>query len=127
MSVPGIFVGYNTIYWSLYLVCMIGAISQVILLLCLIRDPLKCFRNSATYLVANLAVSDLAVVLEMIFGMFGSPNSWVRSLSHTSFFASILTILSISADRYMMVAHPFKHRLVMNGKKAAFHAHCIFV
>jgi hypothetical protein len=71
-------------------------------------------------MVANLAVSDMAVVLEMIFGMFGSPNSWVRSLSRTSFFASILTILSISADRYMMVAHPFKHRLVMNGKKAAF-------
>jgi uncharacterized membrane protein len=29
-------------------------------------------------------------------------------------------ILPISADRYMMVARPFKHRLVMNGKKAAF-------
>jgi hypothetical protein len=62
----------------------------------------------------------MVVVLEMIFGMFGSFNSWVRPLSHTPFFASILTILSISADRYMMVAHPFKHRLVMNGKKAAF-------
>jgi hypothetical protein len=85
-----------------------------------IKDPLKCFRNSATYLVANLAVCDMVVVLEMIFGMFGSPNSWVRPLSHTPFFASILTILSISTDRYMMVAHPFKHRLVMNGKKAAF-------
>ena len=120
MSVPGIFVAYNTIYWSVYLVCIIGAISQVILLVCLIIDPLKCFRNSATYLVANLAVSDLAVVVQMVFGLFGSSNFWVRSLSYTSFFASILTIFSISADRYMMVAHPFKHRLVMNGKKAAF-------
>jgi hypothetical protein len=70
--------------------------------------------------VANLAVSDLAVVVQMVFGLFGSSNFWVRSLSYTSFFASILTIFSISADRYMMVAHPFKHRLVMNGKKAAF-------
>jgi hypothetical protein len=119
MSVPSILSGYNTIYWSLYLVCITGAISQVILLVCLIKDPLKCFRNSATYLVANLAVCDLAVVSQMIFGTFASRNPWLCSLSHASFYASILTILSISVDRYIMVAHPFKHRLLMNGKKAA--------
>ena len=119
MSVPSIFNGYNTIYWSVYIVCITGAVSQVVLLICLIKDPLKCFRNSATYLVANLAVSDLAVVLEMIFGTFTSLRPHVRSFSHTSFYASILTILSIAVDRYIMVAYPFKHRSFMSGKKAA--------
>ena len=118
MAVPNIFVGYNTMYWSLYAVCIAGAISQMVLLICLIKNPLKCFRNSSTYLVANLAVCDLAVVLEMIFGMFNSLDLYVRSLSHTSFYASILTILSIAVDRYVMVAYPFKHRLLMSGKKA---------
>ena len=118
MSLPNIFVGYASMYWSVYAVCIIGAISQVVLLICLIKDPLRCFRNSSTYLVANLAVSDLAVVLEMIFGTFNSLEPHVRSVSHVSFFASLLTILSIAVDRYVMVVHPFKHRFVMSGSKA---------
>ena len=118
MSLPNIFVGYASMYWSVYTVCIIGAISQVVLLICLIKDPLRCFRNSSTYLVANLAFSDLAVVLEMIFGTFNSLEPHVRSVSHVSFFASILTILSIAIDRYAMVVHPFKHRFFMSGRKA---------
>jgi hypothetical protein len=112
MAVPNIFVGYNTMYWSLYAVCIAGAISQMVLLICLIKNPLKCFRNSSTYLVANLAVCDLAVVLEMIFGMFNSLDLYVRSLSHT-------------VDRYVMVAYPFKHRLLMSGKKPVYGS-CLF-
>ena len=112
MVIPSIIDGYTTIYWSVYTVCITGAMSQVVLLVCLIKDP----RNSSTYLVANLAVADLAVVLEMIFGAFNSLPP-VRSASHISLYASILTILSIAIDRYVMVVHPFKHRFVMSGKK----------
>ena len=118
MPLPSLIEGYRTMYWSVYAVCITGAISQVILLICLIKDPLKCFRNSSTYLVANLAVSDLAVVLQMICGTFNSLEPHVRSISYTSFYASLLTILSIAFDRYAMVAHPFKHRFFMSGKKA---------
>ena len=120
MGCLGVLWGYDTFYWSMYLICIAGTILQVILLVCLVRDPLKCFRNSATYLVVNLAVCDLAVVLEILFGTFHSSNPWLRTISYTPFFASILTISSISADRYMMVAHPFKHRLMINGNKATF-------
>ena len=119
MPLPSIFDGYDTIYWSVYILCVTGAISQTVLLLCLVKDPLKCFRNSATYLVANLAVCDLAVLLGLMFGLFGSSDPRARSLAHTSFFGSVLTVSSIAVDRYMMVAHPFKHRFLMSGKKAA--------
>ena len=117
MVIPSILDGYTTIYWSVYTVCITGAISQVLLLICLIKDPLKCFRNSSTYLVANLAAADLVVVLEMIFGAFSSLPP-VRSASHVALYASILTILSIAIDRYVMVVHPFKHRFFMSGKKS---------
>ena len=120
MPLLSILDGYDTIYWSVYIVCLTGAISQTVLLVCLLKDPLKCFRNSATYLVANLAVCDLAVLLGFMFGLLGSREPHVRSLAHTSFFASILTISSIAVDRYIMVAHPFKHRFLMSGKRAGW-------
>ena len=120
MPLPSILDGYDTMYWSVYIVCLTGAISQTVLLVCLLKDPLKCFRNSATYLVANLAVCDLAVLLGFVFGLLGSREPHVRSVANTSFFASILTISSIAVDRYVMVAHPFKHRFLMSGKRAGW-------
>ena len=127
MALPSIFDGFDSMYWSVYIVCVIGAISQTVLLVCLVKDPLKCFRNSATYLVANLAICDLAVLFELLFGLLGSSEPHVRSLAHTSFYASILTISSIAVDRYLMVAHPFKHRFLMNSKKAAGWIACIWL
>ena len=119
MSVPNIFTGYNTMYWPLYIVCLSGVLFQTMLLVCLVKDPLKCFRNSATYLVANLAVCDLIFLLFVTVGAYSSKEPHVRSLSHTSFYSSILTIFCIAVDRYFMVTHPLKHRLMMSGKKAA--------
>ena len=128
MALPSIFDGFDSMYWSVYIVCVIGAISQTVLLVCLVKDPLKCFRKSATYLVANLAICDLTVLFELLFGLLGSSSEpHVRSLAHTSFYASILTISSIAVDRYLMVAHPFKHRFLMNGKKAAGWIACIWL
>ena len=50
-SVPGILVG------------ILGVVSNVLLLVAFIKDPLKCFRNSGTYLMMNLSVSDCLMCL----------------------------------------------------------------
>ncbi|XP_028415760.1 uncharacterized protein LOC114539332 [Dendronephthya gigantea] len=47
----------------MYIIGLYGVVSHVLLLIAFIKDPLKCFKNSATYLVANLAVSDLLISL----------------------------------------------------------------
>ena len=49
-------------YRPCYLVGFISVIGQVLLLIAFVRDPQKCFRNLATYLLANVAVSDLTVL-----------------------------------------------------------------
>ena len=117
MSFPNIFMGYTTMYWSLYTVCITGAIVQIILLICLLKDPLRCFRNSASYLVANLAICDLIVDVLMLMGTMNSGKSYVQALSHVPYFASFLSLLSIAVDRYFIVVHPFKHRSYMSGMK----------
>lgn len=104
-------------YLPLHIIGLCGVILHVLLLIAFIKDPLKCFRNSATYLVANLAVSDLMM------SSCGPYLTWVlhsrslRSIIDISFGVSVITIISIAADRWLMVTYPFKHRYLMNGKK----------
>ena len=90
------------------------------LLIAFIKDPLKCFRNSATYLVGNLALSDLLVGLMLLTRTFlESENAVVVFLHLFSFYSSMWTIFSIALDRYLMITYPFKHRFLMSVKKMA--------
>ena len=102
-------------------VCSIGIVANLMLLVAFIKDPLKCFRNSATYLVGNLALSDFVhnIMFTSIISFGYYPNGIVEFLQYLSFYSSISTIFSISLDRYLMIAYPFKHRFLMSGKKMA--------
>ena len=98
-----------------------GAVLNILLLIAFIKDPLKCFRNSATYLVMNLSVSDcLTCIVSVchrvtkldnngVFLAFESLLIWFTS-------ASVLWIFSISVDRYIIIVYPIKHRILIKGK-----------
>ena len=84
-----------------------------------IKDPLKCFRNSGTYLVMNLAVSDCLTCLLSLYFSFTSggvlhqiPNFFVGWIGCMSF----VSITSISIDRFLLVAYLMKYRILMKGK-----------
>ena len=98
-----------------------GTTSNALLLIAFIKDPLRCFRNSGTYLVMTLSVSDLytclfdvpfhlrAIIitgLELVF----------QFLSMTSGIVSLVSIASISIDRFLLVAYSLKHRHLITGK-----------
>ena len=114
-------VGFEFTYFKLswIIISVLGVVSNVLLLAVFIKDPLKCFRNSGTYLVMNLAVSDCLTCL-----FFPSLNV-VKMTPYppifqflTSFFASVsfLSVLSVSIDRFLIVAYPMKYRVLINGK-----------
>ena len=93
-----------------------GVVLHVLLLIVFIKDPLKCFRNSATYLVANLAVSDL--IASLIGPYLILFRHWILYIiTVIALGVSLVAIVSIAADRYLMVAYPFKHHYLMSGKK----------
>ena len=100
-------------------IAILGLVSNVLLLVAFIKDPLKCFRNSGTYLIMNLSVSDCLMCLLWLLS-----NKTGRIFSHLIllfFFhwiggVSFVSIASISIDRFLMVASPIKHRILMNGK-----------
>ena len=106
-------------------ICTLGVASNVSLLVALIKDPLKCFRNSGTYLVANLSLCDCLTCLFVLLFYVMEEKSPSRSIV-TIFlglwfgYGSFMSIVSISVDRFLMVVYPIKHRIYIKGKSMVF-------
>ena len=107
LNVPGI------------IICTLGVVSNVLLIVAFIKDPLKCFRNSGTYLVMNLSVSDcLMCLISLSFNI--TPRVTLCPIFYFFVYwigsASFVSITSISIDRFFMVVCPIKHRILMKDK-----------
>ncbi len=114
-------------------ICPVGVFMHLLLLIAFLKDPLKCFRNSGTYLVGNLAVSDflacLLAISRNIIKTTADETSWSRigdylwivvpTVSYTS-------IVVISIDRFFMVVYPLQHRSWMKEKSLAVWIACIW-
>ena len=104
------------------IICLLGLISNLLLLNAYIKDPLKCFGNSGSYLVINLTVSDFLACLIAPFNFSVNVKSWMLVFSwFVAYFYSVstATLVSISIDRYLMVAYPLKHRVLLKRKVIA--------
>ena len=99
--------------------CFFGIISHVLLLAAFIKDPLKCFRNNGTYLIINLAVSDFIVCLYGLWKINFTPTEHLESTGSVCYSVSVITIFSISLDRYIIVNYPLRHRVLMDTKVMA--------
>ncbi len=103
-------------------ICILGVVANGLLLVAFFKDPLKCFRNSATYFVTNLSISDcLTCLFALFFDITASymteENREIISFLVVSFaIVSLVSLISISIDRFLMVAYPIKHRILMKGK-----------
>ena len=97
-------------------------VSNGLLLLAFFKDPLKCFRNSATHFVTNLSISDCLMCLFALFfyitaNYMTAENREIILFLQTSFaIVSLVSLTSISIDRFLMIAYPIKHRTLMKGK-----------
>jgi hypothetical protein len=96
---------------------ILGVASNVLLLVAFIKDPLKCFRNIS----CNEPVSFRPphTFIRSIFHQQGNnrlaaPDFWISRSVVQAFLSCIIT--SISIDRFLMVAYPIKHRILMRGK-----------
>ena len=107
---------FEVAYLPTYIVGGVGIVANMMLLIAFIKDPLRCFRNSATYLVGNLALSDLMYCMAVIASVERNPN--VNNFCRVfALYVSMWTIFSIAVDRHTMIAYPLKHRLLMRRKK----------
>ena len=99
-----------------YVVMFTGFFANVFLVIGLIMDPLKCFRNSSSYLIMNLAVSDILVNLLWFLAQYVRPC--VHGLSahpvvYVPPYVGCTSIATMAFDRYMSCVHPFKYRILI--------------
>ena len=107
-------------YLPIYFTLSAGVVSHLLLFICLLKDPLKCFRNSATYLIANLALSDfITCSAGLLIRMTWKISITIFYVWNTAMLVSLLSIFSIAIDRYVLTVHPFKHRVLLNGRRIA--------
>ncbi len=99
-------------------ICTLGVVSNGLLLLAFFKDSLKCFRNSATHFVTNLSISDCLTCLFALFfyitaNYMTAENRKIVLFLVVSF--EMVSLTSISIDRFLMVAYPIKHCILMKG------------
>ncbi len=118
----GTIVTWNlTVYLS---IIVIGAIANVLLLLAIYKNPLKCFRNPTTYFIANLAIADLlnslfhfeeVLVTQTTYrSTFCLPGAWGTINSALLDFFDLLPFPSVAVlalERYVSIAHPLWHQV----------------
>ena len=100
-------------------ICILGVVSNELLPLAFFKDPLKCFRNSTTHFVTNLSISDCLTCLFALLTaneMIAENRKIILFLIESFAGVSLVSLTSISIDRFLMVAYPIKHRILMKGK-----------
>ena len=95
---------------SLWIINISGVVLNFLLLVAFIIDPLKCFRNSGTYLVMNLSVSDCLLSIFYLFRTikltpFLSTIAYFLVIWTGGVSSASLTSISISIDRFLIVAY----------------------
>lgn len=104
-------------YLPFYFLVFTGTVCNVLLLFGLAKDPLKCFRNSTSYLIMNLAVSDILTCLCRLIEvhcLLGDGKLYF--VLHFPAYVSMFSALFLAIDRYLITVFPLKYKLLVTWK-----------
>ena len=99
------------------------------IVIAVVKDPLKKLRSPFNYFVINLAVADLIVgIISMPIGIYNhtleylktKPDVLKRVFTVTLFIsltASLLCLITLSVDRYVAITFPMKYRSNLTWRK----------
>ncbi len=113
---------WNYVVYSFIMLC--GTVANCLLLFAIYRDPLKCFRNSTTIFILNLAISDLlnnCVNLSELFlsltnagGVYGLSDLCGKMVMFSfdcSFYSTFPCVFSMAVERYLAISRPLWHKV----------------
>ncbi len=102
---------------------LLGAIINALILLCIQRNPLGCFRNSSSYLVAHQAFSDLVISMFIAVYYIATfcDDSITEKISTIAKVFVVLTVTSfmalflVSLDRFLAIRFPIRYRIYVKA------------
>ena len=104
-------------------------LGNLMIVIAVVKDPLKKLRSPFNYFVVNLAVADLIVgIISMPIGIYNhtleylktKPDVLKRVFTVTLFIsltASLLCLITLSVDRYVAITFPMKYRSNLTWRK----------
>ena len=112
-----------TIFFSI--LTLTGFLCNLILLICMIKDPLHIFRNPSSYLIANLAIGDLETCVGQLVVQGLPLIGHVDIANHAfnngiTFFGpdlSLMCLLSLAVERYFCITRPILYRVHFTSTK----------
>ncbi|XP_057305315.1 uncharacterized protein LOC130642243 [Hydractinia symbiolongicarpus] len=119
-----IFTATSSVFLSL-----VTSIGNALIVVVVVKDPLRKLRSPFLYFIVNLAISDLIVgVITMPISVYTHTIESLRILGndtvqvfHMSFFisvtASILNLIALSVDRYVAITFPLKYRKYLSWRR----------
>ena len=100
-----------------YLITLTRIFSNILLLVGIIMDPLKCFRNSSSYLIINLAAMDILTCSTALLRWLScAVRNELYPFHNLPIYISASSIFTMACDRYMSCVHPFKCRVLITRK-----------
>ena len=100
-------------------ILVIGLFVNALLLVGIMIDPLKCFKNCSSYLIVNLSISDILTCTSGILIQYWRPCTKEFELYRLMYlppYVSSVSILAMAFDRYMSCVHPMKYRVLITRK-----------
>ena len=103
---------------------------NLILLITILLDPLRCLRTQTTYLIANLALSDFAIgtfigyssaFMEYSMYFYNTAPNWINVAVNigggAALVTGIWTVIAMALDRYMAVTDPLHYSERVTGRR----------
>ena len=99
-----------------FVIIVIGLFSNILLLIGMIMDPLKCFKNSSSYSIISLSITDILTGCAGILVQYWQPC--IDGISFHPFvllptYVACFSIATMAFDRYMSCVHPFRYRILI--------------
>ena len=103
-----------------------GLLCNLILLVCMIKDPLRAFRNPSSYLIANLAIGDMETCIGQLVVHVLSLSGHVETAevvfkNGITFFGpdlSCMCLVSLAVERYFCITRPIIYRVRFTATKS---------
>ena len=123
------FISHNRLTWSLLtqpwfiILYLSSSLTNFVLFTTMLKDPLNCFRSMSSYLLFNLLLSGFSPMVTYclcIITLVANTEYLAVWSSVFAFHHTILAVLLLSIDRYILVSRPLVYSVIITRSRCFY-------